>query len=73
MAIFIDAVDYHSDPYVVKVECYADTKEEVEQATTEDWVEAGVLPDYELRAGSTCFTGNKEFGILKSDGTWNFD
>ena len=45
---------------------YADTKAEI----TSDMTVEGLMDGYTLGAGTTVLTASKEFGTLKSDGTW---
>lgn len=48
----------------------ADTKEEVQSATTKDYV--GFPQKYTVEFGSKVLTTKGELAFMKSDGTWNW-
>lgn len=69
MAVRINGTpEYNATNKTVKVALYADAKADV----TDNMEVEGLLPGYALVAGSTCLCANKDFGMLKTDGTWQW-
>lgn len=58
------------DKYVVQM--VADTKEEVNAIGTDGSTVVGLKKDDIISFGSTCITTSGDFGILKSNGSWNW-
>lgn len=61
---------YH--PKQVKVSLIADTKAEVIAIKNDGSSVVGLQAGDIMTFGSTCLCVNGDFGILKSDGTWQF-
>ena len=67
--IVVDEIKLNPANKTAQVILKADTKSEV----TSSAEIIGLPEGYELAPFSTCFTAEKDLGVLKSDGTWNWD
>lgn len=65
MSISLNSATMEADVFLI-----ADTKAEVQSATTRDYV--GFPEDYTVAFGSKVMTTGGELAIMKSDGTWNW-